>query len=301
VEFPNENKSDEPVFLPGISADRPEAPPTAGEAPFVEGSGDAGDGAAIPTAKLSRRFCKGCGAIWQVEWSECPTCARGREKFSASALLPIDRGTGRIKSAIALYLSLLTIIAISMVAQEFGARAINCIVISEIWMSAVVLAWGIIQWKQLDLLVLHIPSPLWMGIAALSSIFTLAIAFSIIAMFSHFSHEKDPGIGSVFLKAGYGWGTVFLAIAVQPAIFEELAFRGVILGALQGPLRPVEAVVVSAMMFMVLHLSVARFPHTLALGLAAGFLRIRTRSLYPGMLLHFIHNSACVGIEWMGK
>ncbi len=38
-------------------------------------------------------------------------------------------------------------------------------------------------------------------------------------------------------------------------------------------LFPLETILVSAMMFMTLHLSPMRFPHTLAMGMAAGYLR----------------------------
>ncbi len=91
---------------------------------------------------------------------------------------------------------------------------------------------------------------------------------------------------------------IILCICVQPAVIEELAFRGVIFGALQKALSPFETIMVSALMFMILHLSIARFPHTLALGAAAGYLRTRTRSLYPCIVLHFSHNFLCVLAEW---
>ena len=73
---------------------------------------------------------------------------------------------------------------------------------------------------------------------------------------------------------------------------------GTILSALSRALRPTEAVLVSAMMFMILHLAPLRFPHTLAMGVAAGFLRLRTGSLYPCVLLHFTHNGLCVAAEY---
>jgi membrane protease YdiL (CAAX protease family) len=86
-------------------------------------------------------------------------------------------------------------------------------------------------------------------------------------------------------------------VAVQPAIFEELAFRGVILAGVQHVLSPMESVVVSALMFMIIHLAVPSFPHLFVLGLALGWLRVHTGSLYPGMLLHFTHNLLCIVFE----
>jgi len=43
--------------------------------------------------------------------------------------------------------------------------------------------------------------------------------------------QGDPK-ANPYLEGGFGWGMVVLMIAVQPAIFEELAFRGTILSAL---------------------------------------------------------------------
>jgi membrane protease YdiL (CAAX protease family) len=53
-------------------------------------------------------------------------------------------------------------------------------------------------------------------------------------------------------------------------------------------------------MFMVLHLNPIRFPHTLALGLTAGIVRVRCKSILPCMVLHFCHNFFCVVMESAG-
>jgi membrane protease YdiL (CAAX protease family) len=95
------------------------------------------------------------------------------------------------------------------------------------------------------------------------------------------------------LGCGYGWWVVVLAVAVQPAIVEELAFRGVILPALGQVMPTAAAVVVCSFMFMVLHLAPASFPHLLIIGLALGGLRVASGSIYPGVLLHFTHNLLC--------
>ena len=87
---------------------------------------------------------------------------------------------------------------------------------------------------------------------------------------------------------------------MQPAIFEELASRGVIFGALERVLAVREAIMVSALLFMIIHLAVLSFPHLLVLGLVLGYLRVRTGSLYPGMVLHFTHNLLVVMSESSG-
>ena len=100
--------------------------------------------------------------------------------------------------------------------------------------------------------------------------------------------------------AGWGWGMSILLVCVQPAVVEEVAFRGVIFSALREALESGEAIIVSALMFMILHLSVPSFPHLLLIGLALGWLRAKTGSLVPGMCLHFTHNLLCILSERWG-
>ncbi len=97
------------------------------------------------------------------------------------------------------------------------------------------------------------------------------------------------------------WKTVsplFLitALAVVPAICEELCFRGYLFSALQRKLNPVPAIIVSALLFGLFHvatssLAVERMLPSTFLGLMLGWVCWRTGSIFPGMILHVSHNS----------
>jgi sodium transport system permease protein len=84
--------------------------------------------------------------------------------------------------------------------------------------------------------------------------------------------------------------------ALAPAVAEEFFFRGFVLSALRSRLSGVRAVVYSAILFGLFHvvngsvLSIERFVPTALLGLALGVLAVRTDTLWPGILLHAIHN-----------
>lgn len=90
----------------------------------------------------------------------------------------------------------------------------------------------------------------------------------------------------------YGWGVpvMVVLVSVMPALFEELAFRGVIQSNLENIFGPREALIIQAALFSVLHLSPLVFPSHFVMGLFFGWIRIRTRSLYPGMAIHAIWN-----------
>ena len=78
---------------------------------------------------------------------------------------------------------------------------------------------------------------------------------------------------------------------------EELAFRGFIQSSLMRVLGTYESVFVSALMFGILHLSIPSMPHLFLIGVVLGWLRVRTGSLYPGMLMHLTHNLLVVLAE----
>lgn len=82
-----------------------------------------------------------------------------------------------------------------------------------------------------------------------------------------------------------------LAIAVGPAVCEELLMRGVVLPSLWEPLGAPGAVVASSLLFGAIHLDAYRFPFTLVAGLALALLRVRTGSLVPGILAHAVLNT----------
>jgi uncharacterized protein len=85
--------------------------------------------------------------------------------------------------------------------------------------------------------------------------------------------------------------------SLAPALFEEIAFRGVIFERLRRVLGEREAWLVQAAFFSVLHLSPVIFPTHFAMGLIFGWLRMRTGSLLPGMVLHAAWNAANIMLE----
>jgi hypothetical protein len=185
-----------------------------------------------------------------------------------------------------LAISALTIIlfqaeAISEVAAEFFGAA-------GFW--AVLLIWLIPCGRDVAPALRRAGPPGWYAASAGLAVCTFALASAVVYVAVEATGAEGISYSKVFLEAGYGWGVVVLLVAVSPAVMEELAFRGVVLSGLQRVLGVRDAVIVSSLMFMVLHLTVLSFPFLFAMGLLLGYLRVRSGSLYPCMLLHFTHN-----------
>jgi sodium transport system permease protein len=88
-----------------------------------------------------------------------------------------------------------------------------------------------------------------------------------------------------------------LLVAVTPAVCEEMVFRGVLLQGLGREMRMWRAVGLSALIFGAFHLSfetVIRLLPTAWIGLLIGYVAWHSRSLLPGMLMHFVNNGFAV-------
>jgi membrane protease YdiL (CAAX protease family) len=83
-------------------------------------------------------------------------------------------------------------------------------------------------------------------------------------------------------------------VAVMPAVVEEIGFRGMLQGRLMALLGRGQGCFVTAVAFMLVHLSPATMPIHLGLGLYLGWLRERSGSLWPGIFVHFAYNSMVV-------
>lgn len=81
------------------------------------------------------------------------------------------------------------------------------------------------------------------------------------------------------------------ALAIFPAVLEELFFRGVLLEGLRREISCKWAVLLTALLFALMHGSILGLPTHLALGLVITLLAVRQNNLQLPMLYHFVHNA----------
>jgi uncharacterized protein len=97
---------------------------------------------------------------------------------------------------------------------------------------------------------------------------------------------------------GYPVWLLFVWAAVLPPVFEEIAFRGLLLAKLERLMGPAQAIWVSALLFGILHLSVLSLAVFLVpLAAVAGYVTRRTGSLLPAIVIHALHNAGVVCLE----
>ncbi|MGQ0635528.1 MAG: ABC transporter permease subunit/CPBP intramembrane protease [Planctomycetaceae bacterium] len=99
---------------------------------------------------------------------------------------------------------------------------------------------------------------------------------------------------------------VLLAAALAPAFCEEVAFRGFILRGFNRDGRALLAIILSSLAFGVMHMIPQQVFNATLIGLVLGALTLRSGSLAPAMMFHFINNSLSVvhgrlSVRWHGK
>ena len=91
-------------------------------------------------------------------------------------------------------------------------------------------------------------------------------------------------------EEGVSEAALLFSICVFPAVTEEIAFRGLVQHWLHVAVPPWTAIALAAALFSAMHFSVLSAPYLFLVGLLLGWARWRTGSLYPSMVIHFLHN-----------
>jgi membrane protease YdiL (CAAX protease family) len=101
---------------------------------------------------------------------------------------------------------------------------------------------------------------------------------------------------------GRGIADAMAACVVAP-LLEELLFRGVILQGFAQRYSPQRALWLSALLFSAAHANMHQFLGTLPFGLLAGWLVLRTGSLWPAVMAHALFNAGALLLDddssWM--
>ncbi|MCU0386366.1 MAG: CPBP family intramembrane metalloprotease [Flavihumibacter sp.] len=109
--------------------------------------------------------------------------------------------------------------------------------------------------------------------------------------------ERELYYYSSFRHLPYPKTAMFLLIALVPAFSEELAYRGIIQSGLLKIMHSRQAVVLTALLFAIIHMSLISFVWLLPFALFLGWLRQRMNTLWYGVVIHFCFNATTCLME----
>ena len=90
-----------------------------------------------------------------------------------------------------------------------------------------------------------------------------------------------------------------ISTAIMPALVEEYACRGIVFGTLL-PFGEGFALLTSSIIFGVMHGNFDQMPFAFFVGLILGYVRIRSGSIWPCMIIHFLNNLFSVLSQYSG-
>jgi hypothetical protein len=137
-------------------------------------------------------------------------------------------------------------------------------------------------------------------IMALVSISIIAIQTGIISPIVN-SLPMPEFMQKIFLEFANQNGVFsFIAIVIAAPIIEELIFRGIILNGLLQRYSPIKSIILSSILFGIVHLNPWQFISALIIGVFSGWVYYRTRKISLSILIHLVNNLvAFVGMYFM--
>ncbi len=133
---------------------------------------------------------------------------------------------------------------------------------------------------------------LQVGLFFLSELNALFLSF-----LGNFGYE-DAGIALPSMD-GFGFVGVLLVVAVLPAIFEEIMFRGILLGGLKS-FGKVGSILLCGALFSIYHQNPAQTLYQFCCGVAFALIAVRSGSVLPTMLAHFFNNAFILALTKFG-
>lgn len=120
-----------------------------------------------------------------------------------------------------------------------------------------------------------------------------AIILNYIGYNPQYSYSASSGYDT-FPKFLYA----VLSVAILPAICEEFVHRGLILRGTSGTIGYKKAIIISSILFGLMHLNISQFFYATVLGILMGFVASITKSIWPATIIHFCNNFVNVFLSY---
>lgn len=150
------------------------------------------------------------------------------------------------------------------------------------------------NYRKVDYRVLLLCVPL--GVAMLC--FTAGVSTMWYVFLTMFGYSSG---GGTTMPETFNFGLLILDLAltgILPAVFEEFTNRGAFLTAMRSSFSPAQTVLLCGIAFGLFHQNITQVFYTFFFGVLCAVLVLRTKSVYPGMIVHFINNGLSVYLDY---
>lgn len=147
----------------------------------------------------------------------------------------------------------------------------------------------ILAWRNFSILKLF-------AYCALAVIGSFVVS-SIVGWLNHTLFSKELSYYAFYKANKYGKELMIFFVAVMPAIFEELGYRGFVLEKLLLIVDRKQAIFITAFLFAIMHMSFISLFWLIPFALLLAYIRVKENTLWYGVLIHFCFNFTVCIIE----
>ena len=175
-------------------------------------------------------------------------------------------------------------------------RGLSWLFLTEVLMGLLAAAFVVLIWKDIRYIFswksFSVPKAVVYSTAAVM----MAILVNVlIKWLNHKIFKRDIHFYHSFLYLKYPKLGMLLLVVLLPAVFEEIAYRGIILESLFRLSDRRRAILLSAILFAVIHMSFISFFWLVPFAIWLGNIRYREGTIWYGILVHFFFNlTACL-------
>ena len=256
-------------------------------------------------------YCPNCGHPLPSRESVCFSCGTETPStFRREASVAAGPGRAAVpwtatNVTVALFLFLAVLLAAALSARALGPLYPERELALETWVAVHLLAAGIaaVLWftglrraaaplQALGLVRPRTPTATAVALALAVLGFSIGATFLYAFVVEQTGLEalRPPQVDSEVIFPGIGILLTLQALAVVTPITEEALFRGFVLPGLLNHMGAGPAVVATALVFSALHLEPGTMVPIFLTGLALGWLRVKTESLWPCIAAHAAQN-----------
>ncbi len=128
-------------------------------------------------------------------------------------------------------------------------------------------------------------------------------AFTIVSDAGNLIFARVGNLADIAELLGFGEDAIsniiyFVILVIAPSILEEFCFRGIICGRL-AQFNRTAAVIVSSVLFSLMHMTMEQIPFAFAAGLLMGYVYVRTGSIWSSVLIHAVNNGFAFLSEYL--
>lgn len=115
--------------------------------------------------------------------------------------------------------------------------------------------------------------------------------------FARYALHIPPDFGNIKITGPATVVMLVIASVVMAPVFEEIIYRGVLFNGLKTQKSAAKAVALSALAFMMMHMSPVQVVFQFALGVLSACVMHRTGKLFPSVLLHATSNALALVVQ----